>query len=183
MKKIIYSIFLIYILINTSINYSVFAKEETPDNMTPFPQPTIVYILPYPGILPDHPLYFVKNIRDKIIIFFNRKPVKKSQICLLLSDKNLVMGVNLWEKGEYGLSIKSLENSEEYIIDSIEALIKVNFKEIPPGVVDKIKLAIQKHEEVIQNIKGNPNSRDYMTELNKIIQITNQAKKEISLIK
>ena len=49
----------------------------------------IQYELPYPGILPDNPLYFLKAIRDNVLGFFITDPLKKADYSLLMADKRL----------------------------------------------------------------------------------------------
>jgi hypothetical protein len=39
----------------------------------------IDYDLPYPGLLPDHPLYFIKAGRDKITELITRDNIKKAK--------------------------------------------------------------------------------------------------------
>jgi hypothetical protein len=184
MKRLTLIICLVF-LIFTSLNkiYCFEIQAANLENMTPYPKPTIIYVLPYPGILPDHPLYFLKNIRDKIVILSKRNQIQKSQIFLLLADKNLVMGRQLLEKGDFELSIKSFQMSQNYILNAVDSLKKVEVSVIPPGVVDKMKLAIAKHEEVMKNISENETNRNYIVRLHEVAIITNQAKKELSTIK
>ncbi|MBI3576483.1 hypothetical protein HY086_00365, partial [Candidatus Gottesmanbacteria bacterium] len=59
----------------------------------------VEYLLPYPGILPDNPLYFLKAARDKIIEFLIADPVRKAEFYILQSDKRLGMTSMLLEKG------------------------------------------------------------------------------------
>src|ERR1700704_2037322 len=51
------------------------------DSVTPAPNntsQTVDYTLPYPGLLPDSPLYFLKTFRDRLISFFISSPIKKA---------------------------------------------------------------------------------------------------------
>ena len=47
------------------------------------------YQLPYPGMLPDNPLYFLKVFRDNLTSFFINKPLDKAHFDLLQSDKDV----------------------------------------------------------------------------------------------
>src|SRR5258708_61565 len=47
----------------------------------------IQYELPYPGILPDNPLYFLKTFRDTIVLFLISEPWKKADFDLQQADK------------------------------------------------------------------------------------------------
>ena len=64
------------------------SQAETPDNGSPLvgKKETIDYALPYPGILIDHPLYFLKNIRDLIMERIITEPGKKVEFAILQSD-------------------------------------------------------------------------------------------------
>src|SRR3990167_744470 len=64
----------------------------------------IQYDLPYPGILPDHPLYVFKTTRDKILEFFTRGNIKKAELYLLFSDKRAKMSQELAKKGKSKLA-------------------------------------------------------------------------------
>ena len=61
--------------------------------LTPMPTPVdpdvigIEYVLPYPGILPTHPLYFLKIVRDRIIELLISDRVNKAEFYILQADK------------------------------------------------------------------------------------------------
>lgn len=73
----------------------IYMMEYTPVNAT---QEKVVYNLPYPGILPDNPLYFIKAIRDQFLILGTRDNIKKAQLYLLYSDKRFAMAISLVKK-------------------------------------------------------------------------------------
>ena len=52
----------------------------------------ITYELAYPGLLPDHPLYFFKVIRDKVVSLLINDPSKRAEFNLLTSDKRFNSG-------------------------------------------------------------------------------------------
>ncbi|OIO15195.1 hypothetical protein COV53_06575 [Candidatus Gottesmanbacteria bacterium CG11_big_fil_rev_8_21_14_0_20_37_11] len=159
-------------------------EAQKPDNMSSIPVPTIVYVLPYPGILPNHPLFFLKELRDKILIIITRKTNEKSNLYLLLSDKSLVMGQMLWESKNYDESVKSLEKGESHLLNSILVLLKnQNGETLPPGFTDKIKLAAKKHEEVIKNILTTTSESGMLNKLNNVLSINHQASQQITTIK
>ena len=70
--------------------------------------PKVEYELPYPGLLPDNPLYYLKAIRDNILKFLIRDPMKKAEFDLLQSDKRLGASYALLKKGNYDLCITTL---------------------------------------------------------------------------
>src|SRR3989337_1880549 len=50
---------------------------------------SIDYYLPYPGLLPDHPLYWLKMVRDRVRLWLAFNQVKKAELLLLYADKRL----------------------------------------------------------------------------------------------
>ena len=66
------------------------------------------YPLPYPGILPDNPLHFLKALRDRIILMLMSDPVKEAEFNLLTSDKRIYAAQLLADKGKGQLSISTL---------------------------------------------------------------------------
>jgi hypothetical protein len=72
------------------------------------------YVLPYPGILPTHRLYFVKSTRDKLIEMLTRDAAKKAKLYLHLADKRLNMVKMLAESKNWSESASIVVESQEY---------------------------------------------------------------------
>lgn len=115
---------------------------------------TSLYILPYPGILPDHPLYFLKKIRDSVIEMLIADQVRKSEFYLLQADKHLNAGIFLYEKDKKDLAGATIALSSDFLKRSINGLItlKTGGREIPTSVIDKLEQATGKHIEVISEL-------------------------------
>lgn len=77
-------------------------------------QDKVVYNLPYPGILPDNPLYFIKGIRDKILELVTRDNLKKAELYLLFSDKRVAMAESLAQKGKDKQALTIFYEGEQY---------------------------------------------------------------------
>lgn len=112
------------------------------------------YILPYPGILPDHPLYFLKRFRDFILDALIVDPVRKAEFYILQADKRLTMGVALADKGNTVLSEQVISRGEKYMQQAVSGLsiVKTSGKEIPGYVIDKLEQALGKHNDVITDL-------------------------------
>lgn len=148
------------------------------------PTPNVEYALPFPGILPDHPMYFIKTFRDKILLFFTRDPIKKINITLLISDKNLVMGQILWEKGNIDLSLSTFVQAEKHLLNT--ALEIANLKKqdkLPPGLADKVELAAKKHEELISKLSESQSGDLQKQMFDQATGINHQATQQIILSK
>jgi len=159
------------------------ASAQTQVPSAPSATPSVDYVLPYPGILPDHPLFFLKRVRDKILILLTRDQIKKSQIFLLLADKHLVMGQLLWEKNKFELGSSTLKQGENYLLQSVLTLDDENIKNNIQADMDKIELASKKHEEVLDKLTENTTDGTILQALNEAVGITNQARQKILSLK
>ena len=118
------------------------------------PTPKVDYYLPYPGILPDHPLYKVKMVRDWIWLWLTTEPVKKAELLLLFADKRIGAGKALIEGNQVSLGISTLTKGEKYaervVIEARNA--KEKGKDIKK-VVDRLKKALLKYGEVLSDLR------------------------------
>lgn len=124
------------------------------NNPPPSPKPKIDYVLPYPGILPDHPLYTIKLLRDRILDFLVVDPMRKAEFYILQADKHLGMGTQLLDKGKSDLAQTAFMQSDKYMSQALANVIalKKAGKEVPGYLVDRLAKAIAKHEEVLMGL-------------------------------
>jgi len=116
-------------------------------------QATVDYTLPYPGLLPDSPLYFVKQIRDWIMDKLVNDPVKKAEFNVLQADKRLSMGVMLIEKGNGALAEQTISKGEKYMNSAVLGLVGVKSQggDVPSATADLLTRSLAKHSEVLQD--------------------------------
>lgn len=116
----------------------------------------VEYVLPFPGMLPDNPLYFLKRVRDTILEKLINDPVRKSEFYILQSDKRLQMGVMLIDQGKGSLGETTVSKAEKYMEQAVRGLssYKQNGGVVPGYVVEKLKNAMTKHEEIITGLMG-----------------------------
>lgn len=145
------TLFLIIIIIFASFySTTVFAQ-----NASPAAEETISYDLPYPGMLPDNPLYFLKTLRDKFISMIISDPVKKAEFDILTSDKRFVAAVALINKRKTDLGITTLSKSNNYFYDAIVSTQNaIKQKRILGSLPGNLLLSSQKHDELIQPLAG-----------------------------
>lgn len=175
MKKILTLIFfLLFFLLIPPVFYFL---ESQPVNLT---QEKIEYNLPYPGILPDHPLYFFKKTRDKLLELTTRDSMKKAELYLLFSDKKIAMAMNLAKNGKDKTAVTSLAEAEQYF-SQIPDLVKTSEKQgVSPtsDFLERLKLSNSKHKEV-----GNSLLRDlpqnFSSEINKSLDLNRKLKLEL----
>lgn len=113
----------------------------------------IEYVLPYPGILPDHSLYFLKQVRDKILDFLIVDTVRKAEFYVLQADKRLGMGMMLLDKSNGALAEATMSKGENYMERAISLLVnlKASGKEIPGYLIDRLERSLDKHVEVLSD--------------------------------
>jgi len=106
---------------------------------------TVDYYLPYPGILPDHFLYPVKVIRDKILLFLTTDPMRRAERLLHFADKRIEAARLLAESGKTALAVKTAVAAEDLLGQAIN-------QEKPATGLAK---AVAKHAEVLLKIEHN----------------------------
>lgn len=143
-------------------------------------QDKVEYNLPYPGILPDHPLFFLKRLRDKILEITTRDTMKKAELYLLLSDKRVAMAQALSNVGKEKQGIDALREAELYFA-KIPSLIEISKKQgvsASDDFIQRIKLSNEKHKEVIEEFLKELVQGQEET-INAILKQNSQIKKKI----
>ncbi|MBI4999194.1 hypothetical protein HZB97_00300 [Candidatus Gottesmanbacteria bacterium] len=135
------------------IFFNSVALGKTP---TPAPTPGVIkvdYVLPYPGILPDHVLYPVKMLRDRILDFFIREPIKKTEFLILMADKRLGAGKTLIDYGKISLGEITVSKGEKYLERAIGKVSEAQrLGKNVSGVLDKLEKSTKKHLEVLEEV-------------------------------
>ena len=132
------------------------ATTEVPQNVTT-ESARVNYELPYPGMLPDNPFYFLKVLRDRIVKSLITNPFQAAKFSLLTSQKRMYAGKLLVDKKKYDLAFETIEKSNNYLLDAINA-IKKEQKDNPKSsdirpFWDQVRTVALKHKEVLQDIK------------------------------
>ncbi|MBU0619210.1 hypothetical protein KKD62_03160 [Patescibacteria group bacterium] len=113
------------------------------------------YYLAYPGVLPDHPLYWLKMIRDRIWGWLIRDPYQKTEWLLLMADKRVGAAKALVEGGKVQLGLTTASKAEKYLDQAV-----IKFKSLKNtadnlgGLEEKLVLAIKKHQLVLETLAG-----------------------------
>ena len=132
---------------------------EAAQEMSPTPTPQVNYELPYPGLLPNNPLYFLKVIRDQIVGFLISDPLKKGEFDLLQADKRVNGALYLFNKyPKKSAKISQLVDStvskaENYLGLAIE-MVSVAKKQgrDTADLLRRLKESVKKHQEVLQKL-------------------------------
>lgn len=112
------------------------------------------YVLPYPGVLPDHPLYFMKRFRDAVLEMVIIEPARKSEFYILQGDKRLQMGIMLIEQKNFSLAETTISKAEKYMEKAVRGLMtyKTSGGVTPLYIIEHAQKALGKHREVLQEV-------------------------------
>lgn len=113
------------------------------------------YQLPYPGILPNHPLYGVKVLRDQMMEFFTRDSLKKAELDLLFADKRIGMAQSIREQ-DWALTETTASKAEKYLLKVQQNLVAAKNIGLTPTVsfVTKVKHAAGAHNKILRSLKA-----------------------------
>ncbi len=177
LKKLVLSISLFILLVSISplFYFQTYSQQIQPTTTK------VVYILPYPGILPDNPLYFLKAARDKILDFITRDNLQKAQLYLLLSDKRAAMAILLVKEGKDSLAVSTISKAEKYALKIPQLLqaAKEQGSAASAEFISKVKLSNAKHKEIIDDFyKSFPQGEQQS--LQEVIDLNQQVKKALT---
>ncbi len=179
MRKIIFLIVIVLLFLSSTTSFAQENKESSPSA-----QIKVEYALPYPGLLSDSPLYFLKTTRDRIISFLISDPLKKAEFDLLQADKRLAAGIYLSNKNKYELAITTISKGENYFESSLQKAEEAKKQGI---AVDSIASSLYhsslKHQEIIkeleQKTKGDLRAK-FAQEVKRAVEFEKKAKLIIS---
>ena len=121
------------------------------------PAAQIEYAFPYPGLLPDHPLYVFKAMRDRVVSFFIKDSMKKASFDLLQSDKRVEASVMLAQKDKKhaSLVVSTFSKADNYFEEAIRNIAKAKAeKKDVASLKGQVQTAAKKYKEVLQGLAG-----------------------------
>ena len=136
------------------------AQEATP---FPSPRPTpIAYALPFPGILPDHPLYFLKTLRDTILLLLIKNPVRRVEFRILQADKSLSSAVTLFDKGDDKRGVQMSVKAVQELTSGKNELLRIQSEEKTQlnSLKDHFEKSAYKHQEMLREMEMNLEAQD-----------------------
>lgn len=147
-KALLLVVFLTLLFLPTQI----FAQENTGSQSA---KAKVEYDLPYPGLLPDSPFYFLRATRDKVVSLLISEPLKKAEFDLLQADKRLAAAVFLANKKKYSLAVTTISKGENYF-ESALFQVRQAIKEgkLAGDVVSHLYLSSLKHQEVLKELEN-----------------------------
>lgn len=175
--SVIFSFIAVYITLATAYAQVASTSSQTSDTTT-----QVNYQLPYPGMLPDNPLYFLKAIRDQLTAFFLSKPLDKAQFDLLQSDKNVETSYLLvtTEVNKTDLAASSFTQGEADFSEAITQTQAAKKQGYDISDMSKnLDLSNQKHLEVLKEIEqqlGKSNDQGFQSEQDTMKEYAKQIK-------
>lgn len=143
MRRLLCFIFVFFATFSFFGNIS-YGKESSPSAH-------IQYDLAYPGILPDNPLYKLKQLRDKITNILITDPKKRVELYLLQADKGILATAMLIDKKNIALAEQTVLRAEHNM-----TLLNNEFPRMPKkpdsALFAKLKTASLKHQEVLNSL-------------------------------
>lgn len=118
------------------------------------PQIVIDYAFPYPGgVLPDHPLWPLKVVRDRLWLAITLSPTRKAELLLLFADKRIVSSKILFEKDKAELAFSTLTKAEKYLERAALKEKENRGKGMDTkDFLEKLAKASLKHRQVVREI-------------------------------
>lgn len=128
---------------------------EKEDTATPTPVP---YDLSYPGLLPDHPLYPLKMVRDNLMTMLIGKPLDKASFLLLQSDKHVLASKLLLQKNDIELAYESFVNAQKYFDEAVSCVREAKKEGMSThDAINKLQTASKKHHQIVHEMKSELN--------------------------
>lgn len=150
-------------------------EEKVATESTTILNENVNYELPYPGMLPDNPFYFLKAIRDGIVKFLINDELKRSKFSLLNAEKRMFAGKLLVDKGKEALAIETISKSNNYLHEAVVAIDKYasthpKSTDVKPFIL-QMNTAIAKHNQIMEDIEkqiDNKNKKTFDVELKRL---------------
>jgi len=136
------------------------------------------YFLPYPGILPDSPLYKIKMVRDRIWLWLTRQSSKKLDLLLLFADKRIGAGEILIKGNKVALGVSTLTKGEKYLERAVGEVNRLS-AEKRMGAKEKLIKASLKYQEILENLLLRVSAEE-KTELEKILNSLKSLREQLA---
>ncbi len=108
------------------------------------------YDLPYPGVLPDSPLWPVKDLRDRLIGLFIFDPVAKGHYEVRLADKKLAMAQVLINSGQKELGEKALTWAADGYNRAVDKVEEAKLKKLKyETLISRLSLFASKYNDSV----------------------------------
>lgn len=112
----------------------------------------VEYYLPYPGILPDSPLYKVKAVRDRLLLVLTFDETRKVEKELLYADKRIGAAEALAGGGKVDLAVSTATKAEKYLESAVNRVKKLSSSgRDVKSMTMTLEKAVAKHREILES--------------------------------
>ena len=162
---------------------SAMAEEATPSGEATQSADLITigtdYYLPYPGILPDHPLYWLKMLRDKIVLSLTSEPQSRFDRLLLYADKRIGAAEVLVKGRKFDLGVSTTLKSENYLEQAVQQLQQLSKNNKATAMMKgQAEGAVAEHRRILEKIKKETNIDQGI--IKQMLELNSKIKKEIT---
>ena len=160
-SKITTKIFIVVFLIS-HLSFLISTTVSAQESSVSSKPSTTSYDLVHPGLLPDHPFYFLKVARDNLMGFFKGPPIDRASFALLKSDKQVAAShILITKKQNTDLAHATFVNAQDYyeqaIIHTLAAKREgINIQEMSA----KLSQAGEKHQAILNEIEQYLDEKD-----------------------
>lgn len=154
------------------------ASQITPSPTVAAEVKKIDYFLVYPGILPDHFLYPIKMIRDRIWLWLTTESLSRAEVLLLFADKRLGAGRALIEGNKVELGVTTITKAEKYLERAVNEAFVAEGGEEKRFFMEKLGKASLKHQEILLELKDRLGAENGQR-LNSTIELNNRLVRRI----
>lgn len=124
------------------------------------------YYLAYPGILPDHPIYWLKMARDKMVEVFTSDRLKKTGVWMDFADKRLGAAKVLVEGNQVDLGVQTATKANGYLAKAVLLMEELKKQGENVGdIANKMERETLKHAQILNQL-GMMKSGDASGKLN-----------------
>lgn len=110
----------------------------------------VEYYLPYPGVLPDSPLYVLKAIRDRLQLVLTFDEAQKAGKELLYADKRIGAAEALASGGKIDLAVSTATKAEKYLESAVNRVKKLSGSgRDVKSMMMTLEKAAAKHREIL----------------------------------
>lgn len=112
----------------------------------------VEYYLPYPGMLPDSPLYKIKAVRDRLQLVLTFDEIRKAERELLYADKRIGAAQALADGGKMDLAVSTATKAEKYLESAVNRVKKLSGSgRDVKSMIMTLEKAVAKHREILEN--------------------------------
>lgn len=111
------------------------------------------YYLAYPGILPDHPIYWLKMVRDKIVELTTTDVMKRSELWMQFADKRLGAAKVLVEGNQKELGLQTAIKANGYLYKAVSSVEEIKSQGRDVGdIANRMERQTLKHAQILENM-------------------------------